>query len=305
MSLSELAKECMDHIMRPYDHTDVLLFYGMAAPRLRKFLDKKEIATKVWLPSGKIKYFLKRGSKEKPLYIAELIEAVTPELLEVRSKKNLSDARAALTPKQENVWTYFPPRKLSDFFYATNSEGANRPIERIFFDIDRGKGVSARDAQEVTKAFVEVIQDEDLSFTSSPWVCWTGASFHVYLFLEKEMSPAFYEQHFKFTKGSMSTFTEKWVAEVGKKVAVKVKGGHEKSANTINIDPSQTPSGKLCRTPFSLHMKDARTVDGVSIPLELEMLDEPGLISDLTSYSPEKVIRELDELAKRLPEKFR
>ncbi|MDI6888654.1 MAG: hypothetical protein QMC78_03010 [Methanocellales archaeon] len=305
MSLSELAKEHIDHIMRPYGHTDVLLFYGVVAPKLRKFLDKKEIASKVWLPSGKIKYFLKRGSKEKPLYIAELIDSVTPELLEVRSEKKLSDARGPLTPEQENVWTYFPPRKLSDFFYATNSERANRPIERIFFDIDRGEGVSAKDAQEVTKAFVEVIQDEELSFTSPLWVCWTGASFHVYLFLKKEMPPTFYEKHFKFTKDSMSTFTEKWVAEVGKNVAVKVKGGHEKSANAINIDSSQTPSGKLCRVPFSLHMKDARTVDGVSIPLELKMLNEPGLISDLTSYSPERVIKELDELARRLPEKFR
>jgi len=119
------------------------------------------------------------------------------------------------------------------------------------------------------------------------------------------MPPTFYAKHFKFTKGSMSTFTEKWVAEVGKKVAVKVKGGHEKSANTINIDSSQTPSGKLCRVPFSLHMKDAKTVDGVSIPLKLKMLGEPDLISDLNSYSPERVIKELDRLAKGLPEKFR
>jgi hypothetical protein len=67
------------------------------------------------------------------------------------------------------------------------------------------------------------------------------------------------------------------------------------------IDPSQTPSGKLARTPFSLHMSDYKTVNGVAIPLEVEMLAENKLVEELRAYTPDKVVEEIDDLAKRLP----
>lgn len=71
--------------------------------------------------------------------------------------------------------------------------------------------------------------------------------------------------------------------------------------NTISVDPSQTPSGKLCRVPLgSLHMKDAGTVDGVSVPLTLDMLDE-NIIGELGLYTPKMILEELPKLAKRLP----
>jgi hypothetical protein len=69
----------------------------------------------------------------------------------------------------------------------------------------------------------------------------------------------------------------------------------------VNIDPSQTPSGHLCRVPLgSLHMSDAATVDGVSVPLTHEMLHREE-VARLQRYTPKKIIDELDELARRLP----
>ena len=68
--------------------------------------------------------------------------------------------------------------------------------------------------------------------------------------------------------------------------------------NGINIDPSQTPSGKLCRAPFSLHMKNEKEVDGVAIPLEVKELNDKNLIKKLKGYTPENIIKELDKLEK-------
>ena len=81
----------------------------------------------------------------------------------------------------------------------------------------------------------------------------------------------------------------------------RVVGGHEKLKNAIVVDPSQTPGGKLARAPFSLHLKDPKTVNGVAIPLTTEMLADDDLIRNLGSYTPDKVIDELHELGKRVP----
>lgn len=305
MSIPELAEKSKD-VLRPFGEMEVLLYYGTVAKKLAKFLKGKEIAAKNWFPfrPGAPPSVLKRGSKEEPLFIEEFIEAVTPEFLELR-KLHLDEARPKLTHSQEKVWKYFVPRKLSDFFYATNNEGEGKSIERVFFDLDRGEGVRSEYAQEVAKEFVDVINEDHKNLErlncSGPFVMWTGSSFHVYLFLKKKMPSSFYDENFQVSaKEELQTTAQKWVNEL-KKRGMKAIGSHEKVAGLVSIDPSQTPSGKLARSIFSLHMKDLKTVDGVAIPLETKMLGSKNLVKELKSYTPEKVITELDSLSGRIP----
>src|SRR3989338_4517237 len=108
------------NLLHPYGDLDVLLYYALAARKLKKFLRGKEIAAKNWIPGYK-RQLLKRGSLLPPLWIEDFIETVTPEFLEKR-KGHLKDIRPQLSKNQVLVWQYFLPRKLSDFFYATNNE---------------------------------------------------------------------------------------------------------------------------------------------------------------------------------------
>ncbi len=307
MSLIELAKKSKN-ILRPFGETDVLLYYGIAAARLKKFLKNKEIAAKNYIPGGKIPYIIKRGSKEKPLFIEDFIEAVTPEFLELRKGHTLKDVESRLNEKQKLVWEYFLPRKLSDFFYATNGEGAGKNIERIFFDLDRGKNMTHEQAQRVAREFVNAIENDkelDKIIEYDLGTFWTGSSFHVFLFLNKPQPNSFYLKYFQYTKENpLGSFTGKWANRVKKIVGFNVSGGHEKMPNVISIDPSQTPSGKLCRAPFSLHMADAKTVDGVDVPIERAMLGDKNLVKKLRAYNPQRVVKELDKLSKRFPKEF-
>ncbi|MCD6591111.1 MAG: hypothetical protein J7K72_04025 [Candidatus Aenigmarchaeota archaeon] len=306
ISLLDLAKKS-ENPVKPFGHTDVLLLYGMVGDKLRGFLHGKEIASKVWLPKGNIKYFLNRGSKKPPLYVDDLVEAITPEFLEIRSEHHLKEVETEITEKQKLVWLYFPPRKLADFFYATNSEGAGKPIDRIFFDIDRGEGVSFEHAREVAKLLCETIRKDSelrkLIGKTKPFVSWTGNSFHVYIMLSELKPNSFYERYFMFSKNDpLASFTGRWAEEIKNELKINVSGGHEKIPNHISIDPSQTPSGKLCRSPLgSLHMADAKTIDGVSVPLTEEMLGDNNLEEKLKEITPAYVIKNLEKLAERLP----
>ncbi|MEM5798198.1 MAG: hypothetical protein QXP39_01785 [Candidatus Aenigmatarchaeota archaeon] len=299
MSLLRLAKSCKN-ILKPFGHTDVLLFYAIAAKQLERWLKGKEIAAKIWIPSGP--QVLKRGTKLEPLYIEEF-DVVDEEFLKIRAEKNLADVKQKLNKTQIKIWEYFPPRKLADLFYATNREGAGKPIDRIFYDIDRSN-LPSEIAQKVTAAFLQTIQsDEEFNklVDYRPFLMWTGHSFHVYLMLKKPITPQFYNQHIHFSKNEpMASFTGRWAEKLKKELGINIGGGHEKVQNRITLDPSQTPSGKLARAPFSLHMADARTVDGVAIPLTADMLKNPGLVKRLQSYRPEDVVKEIEELAKRI-----
>ncbi len=304
-SITNISKKA--DTVKPFGHTDVLLLYAVVGEKLKDFLNGKELASKVWLPHGNIKYFLNRGSKKPPLYVDDLVEAITPEFLEIRSKHHLKEVEKQLNEKQKLVWSYFPPRKLIDFFYATNGEGAGKPIDRIFFDIDRGKEVSVENARKVTKLLCEIIRNDsglrELIGETKPFVSWTGNSFHVYIMLDKPRPNSFYEENFMFSKNNpLASFTGRWAGVIRKELKINVSGGHEKIPNVISIDPSQTPSGKLCRSPLgSLHMADAKTVDGVSIPVTEKMLGNEDLPNKLKKIKPEYVIDNLEELAKRLP----
>ncbi len=290
-------------VIRPFGEMDVLPFYSLVSAKLKKFLKGKELATKVLLQDPNMPKLLHRGSKEEPLYIEEMGE-IDDDFLALR-KAHLGEVREKLTKTQQKIWAYFPPRKLMDFLYATNGENPGGPIDRVFIDIDRGKGVTSSQAQQVVDCLVnEIIPKEAyLPTEREPFVMWTGSSFHVYLFLAKPAPNKFYVKNFQYSKNEPeANFTGEWAKIIAKQTGLNVVGGHEKQENQINIDPSQTPSGKLARVPLgSLHMKDADTVDGVSLPIDRKMLKKKDLIEKLRGYTPEKVIKELDSLAKLLP----
>ena len=300
MALEDIAAKDM---LKPFGELDVLLFYSLVSPKLKKFLKGKELATKVLLPDGSIPKFLNRGSKKEPLYIEEMAE-VDKEFLSLR-RGHLDEVRGRLTKVQQKIWEYFPPRKLMDFLYATNNEGVNQPIDRIFFDIDRGPNIKSEEAQRVADLLVnEIIPKEAyLPTIKEPFVMWTGSSFHVYLFLKKPAPNAFYVKNFQYSKDRPeATFTGCWAKLIARETGLDVVGGHEKQEDRITIDPSQTPSGKLARVPLgSLHMKDARTVDGVSLPVDKKDLKRADLAERLRGYTPNKIVKELDKLAKLLP----
>ncbi|UZE94024.1 MAG: hypothetical protein IB618_00400 [Candidatus Pacearchaeota archaeon] len=291
----------MQDILKPFGKTDVLSYYSAIANKLKNFLKNKEIASKVWLPFG---FFIKRGSKAQPLYIEEF-SVVDNKLLELRSKTNLKRARDKITKQQDKIWGYFPQAKLIDFFYATNREGKGKPIDRIFFDIDRGKGTTAQQTQQVIIALIKTIRS-DKEFKKlikfKTFLMWTGKSFHLYLMLNKAVPQSFYQKYISCKKDKpLESFTGRWAQKISKETKIKVKGGHEKTFNTIIIDPSQTPSGKLARCPFSLHMKSPKEVDGISVPLNEKMLQDKTLVKKLESLTPEKVIKNLNRWARNLP----
>jgi len=311
-SLLSFAEKNLEELVTPFGQTDVLLIYAIAAGKLKKYLGDRELAGKIWMPSGRMRYLLKRGSKLEPLFVHELEKAVTLEFLELRSKtEHLSSAKKEITDVQAKVWQYFLPRKLSDFFYATNHEGPGKEIDRIFFDIDRSKGISAEQAQETTQIFVETIKEdqelEELLGNYELSINWTGNSFHVLFFLDELKPSSFYEEHFQYSKNDPErNFTGKWAKKINERVEFKVAGGHERQGNSINIDPSQTPSGKLCRIPLgSLHMEDPETINGISVPLTEKMLYNEDLVSKLTIYTPKDIIKNLSDIEKHLPERFR
>jgi len=294
-------------VLKELGQTDVIVYYSRIAANaaVKRFLRDKEIATKIWLPKG-IPYFIKRGSKEPPLSVEEIANAVDKNFMELRkSGQGLGSVRGKLSRKQAKVWDYFPPRKLIDFFYATNNEGSGKPLERVYFDIDRS-GQPAEKAQLVAAELAALISKEQ-EFRKktggfSMFVLWTGSSFHIYLLLKKKIPHSVYDREIHFSKNKpLESFTGRWAEEIDKKLRINVIGGHQKQKGCINIDPSQSPSGKLARAPFSLHMRDAKTVDGVAIPLTVEMLKDNGLVGKLRKYTPDRTLKELPELARRLP----
>jgi hypothetical protein len=52
-------------------------------------------------------------------------------------------------------------------------------------------------------------------------------------------------------------------------------------------------------------MKDAKTIDGVSVPLKEKMLYEENLAEKLVNYRPKDIMENLELFRKNLPERFR
>jgi len=291
--------------IKPFGELEVLPYYASVAERLIKFLGSREISTKVWIPHGPL--LLKRGSNMEPLTAQEFVKNVDDNFIEIRkSIKSLGDAQAKLTPVQSKIWLYFLPRKLCDFFYATNSEGAGKDMDRIFYDIDKTPEIPVQDAAKVAAALLGHIENDEefnrMAGKNELFLMFTGNSFHVYVFLRRPVNQEFYEKHVQFSKNDpLASFTGRWTEKIKGETGVKAGGGHEKIKGTINIDPSQTPSGKLARCPFSLHMSDAKTIDGVAVPMRLDSIEDKNVVQGLKTYTPKKVLENIDELSKNLP----
>lgn len=280
---------------------DVLPYYVKVATAIEKYLSKKEIATKIWLPNNV--FLLKRGSKEPPLCANELKGAVTEEMMGLRVNK-LEEVKDKLTKQQIKVWTYFPPRKLIEMFYATNNEGAGRKINRLFFDVD----ILDANAESARVVAVELLRcmrtDKDFKkiFSGSPVVMWTGRSFHIYFLLEKPATAEHYTRYIAFNKDTPAdSFTGRWAAAIAKATGLNVQGGHEKTKKQIMIDPSQTPSGKLARAPFSLHLKSNKEVDGIAIPLTQEQIFSSVVFKTINKITITDLFSNTENYVKALP----
>ncbi len=287
-------------VLHTYEELDVLPYYSKTAFALKNFLAGKKIASKVHLQDF---FFLKRGSNTKPFFISDF-DCVDSKILSLR-KNHLKDVRNQLNEKQQRVWEYFPPRKLIQFFYATNDEGVGKLIERIFIDIDRRKH-SADDSRIIALNLVDIIKN-DKEFNSKikikkVIVLWTGASFHVYLLLGKKIDLKFYSKYLSYGsgKGKEESFIVKWAKKVTDSTKIETRAGHEKSDKFIVLDSSNTPSGKLARAPFSLHIKDWKTWDGVCVPVSLDELKDKKLIKKLQGLSPDSVLKDIEEYKKLL-----
>jgi len=56
----------------------------------------------------------------------------------------------------------------------------------------------------------------------------------------------------------------------------------------------------LARCPFSLHIKDFKTIDGIAVPIEQKELADPQLINKLQKLTPEKIRENIDKYTKCL-----
>lgn len=280
------------------EELDVLPYYSKVAPSLKNFLKGKKLAAKIHLPGL---FFLRRGSDYPPLYIEDF-SCINEKMLELR-KAHLKDVRGKLSEKQQLIWAYFPPRKLSQFFYATNDEGIGKPIERIFLDIDRRKH-TADEARKVALSLINIIKNDrefnNLIKINKFIILWTGNSFHVHLLLKKKINIGFYKRYLSYGEKKTDSFIMKWARLVTEKTKIPVEAGHEKSGKCIILDSSNTPSGKLARAPFSLHIRNWKNWDGVCIPVSLKELSDENLVKKLQKLSPEDVLRNLKKYEKTM-----
>jgi len=164
--------------------------------------------------------------------------------------------------------------------------------------------MSVDDALAVTRPFVDYLNDADTvqDVTDRMLLKWTGASFHVELLLHEPQPAFFYDNRISTSKNDAAdTVTDRAITHLQDAVDVPVVGRHERQDDAITIDPSQTPSGKLNRVPLgSLHMADAETVDGVSVPLTTDELFDDGVLEMVQTYDPASVVRAMDALAENL-----
>jgi len=310
-NLLKYAEENLEVLLKPFGQLDCLLYYTIICQKLQKYLQTKTLATKTWLPKANIPNFIRRASKDKPLFADNVSMNVTLDFIKLRSESEKSEVINDLTIDESLIWTYFVPRKYIELFYSTNGEGKGNDIDRIFFDIDRGENISAKQAQKVAQLLIEEITSDNklrkLVNFDKPFCYWTGKSFHIYLFLEESVKNSFYNENISFSsKNPENSFTEKWAKRIDEQLDFKVVASHERNNNTINIDPSQTPSGKLSRIPLgALHMADSKTIDGVSVPLTDDQLEDKQLTDNLMKFQPLDIIKNISIFTNNLPRKYR
>jgi hypothetical protein len=279
-----------EDILHSTGQLDCLSYYRKIFPKIKKFIGKREVATKTYIGDN-VDFVVKRGSKDQPLFINDL--KISDKFLQLRKAEDLADVKNQLSDKEILVWHYFVQRKLVEMHYACNGEGYGKPIDRIFIDIDKGKEVSyGKYLIVVRELFKKIKSDKELKklIQFKVFIVWTGRSFHLYLLLNKKVPHSFYEKHFSFNEGS---FTTKWAKEVTKSIGVEVRAHHERIKDEIILDSSATPSGKLARCPYSLYVSKEGKLDGVSCFVKEKELFDERIIDKLLKLSPDNVLRGL------------
>lgn len=267
---------------------DCLSYYSKIFSKIKNFAGDREIATKTFIPESPIPFIVHRGSDDPVLKIQDLLE-INSSFLKLRFHHKLHDVEKQLSEKQKLIWRYFVPRKLMELYYACNYENPGKPFDRVFIDIDAEKGTTEATYLKVIQQLLkEIKSDKELKKLSSYkiYLLWTGMSMHVYLMLSKKLPYSAYEKYFAFTK---DTLTTKWANNITAKTKINVKAGHERKKGVIILDTSATPSGKLARLPYSLHLNHKGKLTGVAVPLKEKDL-KPGLFK-LRNLTPDKALK--------------
>ncbi|HJX50816.1 MAG TPA: hypothetical protein VJ438_05125 [Candidatus Nanoarchaeia archaeon] len=267
---------------------DCLSYYSKIFSKIKNFVGDREIATKTYIPESIPPFIVHRGSDDSALRISDLL-GIPQSFLKLRYHKKLHEVEKQLTEKQKLIWRYFVPRKLVELHYACNHEGVGKSFDRIFIDIDASKGTSEAAYIKVVKQLLKEIRaDKELKKLSSYriYLLWTGMSMHVYLILNKKLPHSAYDKYFAFHKDSLTT---KWANNISEKTKVKVKAGHERRAGAVILDTSATPSGKLARCPYSLHLNHKGKLTGVAVPLKESQI-KSGLFK-LRNLTPDEALR--------------
>ncbi len=267
---------------------DCLAYYSKVFPKIKRFVGDRELATKTFIPQSNIPFILHRGSDDPALRLSDI--KITQGFLKKRLGKKLHQVEKELNETQKLIWRYFVPRKFMELHYACNYEGAGKSFNRVFIDIDAGKNIQESKYIEVVKQLLkEIKKDKDLKKLTSfrIYLLWTGKSMHIYLLLNKKLPHTAYNKYFAFTK---NTLTNKWAQNISKQTNIKVKAGHQRTSGTIILDTSATPSGKLARCPYSLHLNSKGKFDGISVPLKESDL-KMGIFNKLKKLTPEKALK--------------
>jgi len=266
---------------------DCLNYYSKIFSKIKSFVGDRELATKTYIPESPIPFIIHRGSNSPKLELSDI--RVSQSLLKKRVGKKLHHVEKELNEKEKLIWRYFVPRKIVELHYACNYEGVNKSFDRVFIDIDASKGTSEATYVKVVQQLLKEIQtDKELKKICSfrIYLLWTGASVHVYLLLNKKLPHSAYTKYFAFTK---NTLTTKWAKNISDKTRVKTKAGHQRTKATIILDTSATPSGKLARCPYSLHLNSRGKLTGVAVPLKESML-KTGLFK-LRNLTPDQALK--------------
>jgi hypothetical protein len=239
-----------------------------------------------------------------------MARAVTPELVGAREKyRNPGEAGSILSREQLLTWQYFPARRYISFYYATNRSGPGREIDRVVYDISPCVGSTLEDALDAVRALTGAIVSDDRYhslFKGDPFIYWTGSAFQAMLFTREPQPASFYRDSLEYT-GKGRTLSDSWIDAAAREggsasaAGVKIMGGSQRRRGFVRIDTDRTPSSKLCPVPVGcIEMADGKTLAGVSVPLTPDML-KTDVLPELTAYTPEQILDELDELAARLP----
>jgi len=266
---------------------DCLAYYSKIFSKIKSFIGDRELATKTYVPKAIPPFILHRGSKDPKLNLNDI--KITQSFLKKRIGKKLHQVEKELNEKEKLIWRYFVPRKFTELHYACNYESPGKSFDRVFIDIDTSKGTSEASYIKVIKQLLKEIRaDKELKKIVSfrIYLLWTGASVHIYLLLNKRLPHSYYNKYFAFSK---STLTSKWAKNITEKTKIKTKAGHQRTPGAIILDTSATPSGKLARCPYSLHLNKQGKLTGVAVPLK-ESDIKPGLFN-LRNLTPDQALR--------------